>query len=174
MRRVTPLSRSRSVYKNDVERRFLESWDEMAKWLWRSRSMSPVFNTSQKNIKMHIWCKLVILAQILYTLLRRQTKFPRILSQNGQNDPEGQGQRPLYSIPAESIPWCMFGANLVFPTQICDESSCRQDKVYGRTDRQAVRRTDRQYPLGLKGQGVKCIWKCRPQNIGQSVYTPMC
>ena len=28
----------------------------------------------------------------------------------------------------------MFGANLVIPAQICDELSCRQDKVYGRTD----------------------------------------
>ena len=35
---------------------------------------------------------------------------------------------------AESIPWCMFGANLVIPAQICDEQSCGQAKVYKRTD----------------------------------------
>ena len=35
---------------------------------------------------------LVILAQIYDELLRGQAEFPRILSQNGQNDPEGQGQ----------------------------------------------------------------------------------
>ena len=34
------------------------------------------------------------------------------------------------------IPWCMFGANLVIPAQICDELSCGQGKVYERTDRQ--------------------------------------
>ena len=32
----------------------------------------------------------------------------------------------------ESIPWCMFGANLVIPAQICDELSWGQGKVYGR------------------------------------------
>ena len=35
---------------------------------------------------------LVILAQIYDELLCGQAKFPRILSQNGQNDLEGQGQ----------------------------------------------------------------------------------
>ena len=30
----------------------------------------------------------------------------------------------------------MFGANLVIPAQICDELSCGQGKVYGRTDGQ--------------------------------------
>ena len=35
---------------------------------------------------------LVILAQIYDKLSHRQAKFPRILSQNGQNDLEGQGQ----------------------------------------------------------------------------------
>ena len=32
-----------------------------------------------------------------------------------QNDPEGQGKWPLFSIPAESIIWCMSGANFVIP-----------------------------------------------------------
>ena len=36
--------------------------------------------------------KLVILAQIYEDLSRRQAKFPIILSQNGQNILEGQGQ----------------------------------------------------------------------------------
>ena len=35
--------------------------------------------------------KLVILAQIYEELPSGQAKFPRILSQNGQNDLEGQG-----------------------------------------------------------------------------------
>ena len=49
----------------------------------------------------------------------------------------------------------MFTANLVIPAQICDELSCGQGKVYGWTDRQMDRRRQRQYPFGLKGQGVK-------------------
>ena len=61
------------------------------------------------------WCiygvNLEILAEIHYKLLHGQVQFPRILSQNGQND-QGQGQWPLFSTPAKSIPWCMFGANL--------------------------------------------------------------
>ena len=76
----------------------------------------------------------VILVQIYDELSRGQAKFPRILSQNGQNDLEGQGQWPPFSIPAESIPWCMLGANLVIPAQICDKLSCGQAKVYGQTD----------------------------------------
>ena len=36
----------------------------------------------------------------------------------------------------------MFGANLVIPGQTCDELSCGQDKVYGRTDGRMDRRTD--------------------------------
>ena len=81
--------------------------------------------------------KLVILAQIYDELSHRQAEFPRILSQNGQNDIEDQGQLLPFSIPAESIPWCMFGANLVIPAQICDEFSCGQSKVYGQTEGRA-------------------------------------
>ena len=80
---------------------------------------------------------LVILAQICDELWRGQSEFPGILSQNGKNDLEGQGQWPLFSIPAESIPWCIFGANLVILSQICYELSCGQNKVYGQTYRGA-------------------------------------
>ena len=72
---------------------------------------------------------LVILAQIYDGLSRAQAKFPIILSQNGQNDLEVQGQWPLFSIPTESIPWRKFGANLVIPAQIYDKLSCGQVKV---------------------------------------------
>ena len=78
----------------------------------------------------------VILVQILDELLCGQAEFPGILSQRGPNDFEGQGQWPLFSIPAGSIPWCMFGANLVIPAQICDKLLCGQGQVYGQTDGQ--------------------------------------
>ena len=82
---------------------------------------------------------LVILAEICDELSHRQAKFPRILSQNGQNDLEGQGQWSPFSIPTESVPWCMFGANLVIPAQMCDELSYGQGL---RTDRWTDRWTD--------------------------------
>ena len=125
------------------------SWVKKAKWPWRSRSMTPIFNTSWKNAKMHIWCKFVNLAQIHYKSSHRQVKFPRILS---QNDLEGQSQWPSFSISVESISWCMFGANLVIQTQICDESSCGQSKVYGQrqTDGQTQTTT---IPSAWKAKG---------------------
>ena len=67
------------------------------------------------------FANLVILAQIYDEVSRGQAKFPRILSQNGQNDLEGQSQWPPFSIPAESIPWCMFGGNMLIPAQICED-----------------------------------------------------
>ena len=107
---------------------------------------------------------LVILAQIYDELSRGQAGFPRILSQNWQNDLEDHSQWSPFSIAAESIPRCMFGANLVILDQICDELSCGQGKVYGRTDGrtdgQTDRRRQRQYPFGLKGQRVKMNTMC--------------
>ena len=84
---------------------------------------------------------LAILAHICDELSCGQAEFPRILI---QNDLEGQGQWPPFSIPAEGILGCMYGANLVIPAQTCDELSCGQGKVYGRTDRQTDGQTDGQ------------------------------
>ena len=130
----------------------------------------PPYLIPAERIPRYIFgANLVILAQIHHKLSCRQAKFPRILSQKGQNDLEGQSQWPPFSTPAESIPVCMFGANLVILAQICDELSCGQGKVYGqtdwwmerwtdrRTDRQTDRYGQRQYPFGLKGQGVKTV-----------------
>ena len=66
---------------------------------------------------------LVVLAQIYYKLSGRQAKFPRILCQNGQNVHDGQDQWPSFSIPAESIPGCILGANLVILAQIYEKLS---------------------------------------------------
>ena len=44
-----------------------------------------------------------IVAQIYDELSHGQAEFPRILIQNGQNDLEGQGQWPSFSIPDERI-----------------------------------------------------------------------
>ena len=94
---------------------------------------------------------LVILAYIYDELLCGQAKFPRIVCQNGQNDLEGQNQWPPFSITAESIPRCMFGANLVIPAQICDELSCGEGNFL-RTDRQTDAGNDNT-PSAWKAEG---------------------
>ena len=98
---------------------------------------------------------LVILAQTRDELSRGQAEFPRILSQKGQNDLDGQW--PLFSIPAESILWCMVGENLVIPAQICDELSC--GKVYGQTDGRTDGRTDRRTDAG--NDKTHSAWKAK-------------
>ena len=70
----------------------------------------------------------MIIAQIHYKLSRKQSKFPRILRQNGKNDLKDQVQLPPFTIPAESIPGCMFSANMVILSQICDDLLCSEAK----------------------------------------------
>ena len=95
----------------------------------------PLFSLPGESIPGYVFgANFVIPDQICVELSRGQAKFPRILSQNGQNDLEGQSHWPIFSTPAESIPGCMFGGNLVILAQICDELSCGQGKVYGETD----------------------------------------
>ena len=112
--RVTPLGRPRSIYMTDVECRFLKPNGLEGQGQWPSFSM-----TNERTPRCILGANLVILAQIHYKLSRGHAKFPRILSQNAQNDLEGQGQWPPFSIPAESIPQSMFGANLVYLGKIC-------------------------------------------------------
>ena len=88
------------------------------KWPWSSRSMTPIFDTRQEYPMMHIWCNLVF---PVMSYFHGQAELPKSLSQNGQHDLENQGQWPLFSIPAQSIPGCMLGANLVILAQICED-----------------------------------------------------
>ena len=80
--------------------------------------MTSICKTSWEHIRMHVWCTFGVVAQIYDEIPHGQAKFPRILSQNGQNDLEGKGQWLPFLIPAESILECMFGANLVILAQI--------------------------------------------------------
>ena len=113
--------------------------------------MPLIFNNIAIIPRCIIGANLVILAQIYDELSCGQAEFPRILSQNGQNDLEGLGQWPLFSLPTESIPWCMLGANLVIPAQIC-ELSCGQSKFYRRVDRQTDEGNDNT-PSAWKAKG---------------------
>ena len=122
---------------------FLEFKVKMAKNDLECEGQWPPFSILAQSIPgCTFGANLVILAQICDELWHGQAKFPRIQSKNGQNDIEWQGQWPPFSIPAESIPGCMFGANMVIPVQTCDELSCGQGKFYGRTDGQTDGRTD--------------------------------
>ena len=110
---------------NQISKNSKSKWP---KWPWRSRSMTSISIPTEGIPGCMFGAYLVILAQICEELSHRQAEFPRILSQNGQNDLEGEGQWPPFSIPAESIPWFMFEANLVIPAQTCDELSCGKVK----------------------------------------------
>ena len=126
--------------------------------------MTSILNTNCENPRMHIFgANFVILAQIYDELSCGQARYPIIMSQNGQNDLEGQGQWPLFSIPAESIPWCMFNARLVVPAQICDEFSCVKSKVYGQTDGRTERRTD------AGNDNTPSAWKTKGKNQEESL-----
>ena len=123
--------------------------------------MTP-FSIPSESISGYIFdANLVILVQICHALSHGQADLSRILSKNGQNDLVGQGQWALFPIAVESIPWCMFGTNLVILAQNYDDISCGKDKVCGqtdeRTDREMDRRRQRQYPSSLKGQRVKTM-----------------
>ena len=117
----------------------------------------PPFSRQVENIPGCMFgANLVFLVQIFDELPCRQADFLQILSQNGQNELVGRGQWPPLSIPAESIPGRILGANLVIPAQTGDELSCGQCKVYGQTDtdKRTDRRRQRHYPFCLKSQGV--------------------
>ena len=62
----------------------------------------------------------------------------------------------------------MFGTNFVIPALICEESLC--GKVYGRTDRRTDACNQRQYPFGLRLQGVKTNWERK--NTTAALYKP--
>ena len=124
-----------------TSRNFYNSESKLPKWPWRSRSMTSISIPDERVRECMFGANSVILAQIYGDISCGQGKFPRILSQIGKNDLEGHSQWP-FSIPAVSVSWCMFSANLVIPARIFDELSWRQDTVYGQTDSRTDRRTD--------------------------------
>ena len=133
---VTPLGWPRSVYKSGVECHFLSRNGQMT---MKVKVNDPNF---QYMLREYEDAYLVILAQIHYKLSLGQTKFPWILSQDDQNDLEGPGQWPPFSIPTKSISRCMSGANLVILAKICDEL-CGQAK----------------FPRILSQNGQKLSWR---------------
>ena len=101
----------------------------------------------------HIWC---IKPKSMMNYSRGQTWLSRILSENDPNDLEGQCQRPLFSKPAESTTGWIYGFG--DPSSNLWRVIVRTNGVYGRADGQTDWQiTQRQYPFGLKAQGVKIV-----------------
>ena len=100
MRHIIPIGRPRWVYKSDVKCSFLESWFLESDLKWpndlEGQDQWPLYSKPVWRISRRIFgTNLMILVQIHYKVLHGQAKFPRILSQNGQNYLECQGQWPL-------------------------------------------------------------------------------
>ena len=115
---------------------------------------------------MHAWCKFCDSSPNWGQLSCRQAKFPKILSQNGQNDLEGHSQWPPFSIPAESTPGCMFDANLVLLAQICDELQClklsKKSFRFSCHESQVINKNCRK----IKKKFPVLIQSCRPRTCG--------
>ena len=47
----------------------------------------------------------------------------------------------------EYILWCMCGANLLIPAQMCDKLSCRKYKVYGQMDGHSIQSSGDLFPI---------------------------
>ena len=125
----------------------------MTKITMKVKVNNSIFNNSWGYPMIYVWCKFGDSSSNPYNLSHRQSKFLRIPSRNVQNDLEGEGQWPPFSIPADSITGCMFGTNFVILTKICDELSWGQSK--GQMGGRVNRSRQRQYAFGLKGHGVK-------------------
>ena len=116
---VTPLSQPRSVHKCNVEGCFLGILSQNGQMTLKVKVNNPHFQYQPWE-----WCIFGDCNSYPSQVITHgQGKFPRILSQNGQNDLEGQGLWPPFSIPAESILGCMFGANLVILAQSLVDAS---------------------------------------------------
>ena len=111
------------------------------KWPWRSRTVSPIFNTSQEYHRMYVWCKFGELAQIFDELMRGQTEFHRILSQKGQKDRRSRSMTSIF-ITSQEYPrmhvWSKCGDSSSNPWRVIVGTrwSLRTDgQTDGRTDR---------------------------------------
>ena len=132
---------------------FESKWPNDFEGLW-----PPISIPTKRGPRCIFGANLVILVQICDELSHREAEFPIIVSQNDQNDPKGQGQWPLFSIPAKNNPWCMLGANLMILAQICDKVSCGPSKVYPQTDRRTDADNDNTHSAWNAGVKNVVVW----------------
>ena len=150
------LDRPRSVYKSGVERCLLEFWVDMARWPWRSWSMTRIFNTGWENPKIHIWCKFGDSSSTVLQLITREK--PNFL--NDQNDLEGLGQWLMFSIPTENFPRCIFGANFIIPALISHELSHGQvefPRIMIKNDQNDLESRGQWPPFSISTELTSCL-----------------
>ena len=78
------------------------------------------------------------------------------------NDLEGPGQWPLFSMPAERIPKCIFGSNLVLlakkPLQVIARTS-RMPWILGEKGQNDLEGKDQWPPFSILGENIlRCLW----------------
>ena len=119
--RETPLGWPRPVYKTGWKS-FLGILSHNGQnGTWKSKSMTPILHMSRKYRRMHVWCKFDDSSPKAVrshcadrpNFLEFVTKWPKWTWKSRS--------MTLILISAESIPGCMFGANLVILAQIWDE-----------------------------------------------------
>ena len=142
-----------------------KSKSKWPKWPWRSRSMTSIFNTGREYPRIHVRCKFGDFRPNLWRVITRTSQISQKFKSKWPKWLRKHGQWSTFSIPAESIPRCMFGANLVILDQICDDLSFGQGKVYGRKDgRRDVQTQATTIPLRPERSGVK-------SNIGLKLWS---
>ena len=118
--------------------------------------MTSILNTTREYPRMNVWCKFDDSTPNLWgVIVRKSRNVLEFWVKMAKMTLKVQVNDPYFKYQPRVSPWCMFGAYLAIPDQICDELSCRQGKVYGQTDGQTDRCRQWQYPSGLKGKGVK-------------------
>ena len=138
----------------------------------------PMFDTIWENPKMHIWGKFGDSSSNPLQVSGRQAKFPRIPSQNGQNDLKDHGQYQLRVSQDACLVqiWWFQLKSVTSYGAVKVKLMDRQTSVlhiwykyqvkldaphsaltYLCSHLLADRRRQRQYPFCLKGQGVKTL-----------------
>ena len=118
--RATPLGQPKSVYKRDIECCLFEFWVQMAKWLWRSRTM-----TCFQYQLMCIWSKFDNSNLNPLQVIMRASQ----ISKNSESKWtwRSRSMTPIFN-NSRDYPKMYAWLKLVVPAQICDELSCGQVK----------------------------------------------
>ena len=132
-------------------------WVEIAKWPCRSRSMPSIFNSSRKNpkihiwwkfgdsssnplkvtkwdcLRMHVWCKFGDSSPNLWRVIARTSRISYNSESKWPKWPwRSRSITPIFNTNREHAEMHVW-YKLVIPAQICDDLSCGQSKIYGRT-----------------------------------------
>ena len=126
------------------------------KWLWRSRSISMIFEMTRKGLKMHIWCKFGDPSSKRLWVFVRTSLFGAILYRFGPKWPWRSSSIDMIFERNRKCPkmhiWCKFGDPSSKRQWVIARTSSTYRRTDGRTDRRTRATT---IPLGQIGRGVK-------------------